>query len=328
MCSKTGLDGVEPQPKPERRPGVHLGLGLELRACRGRRTDALRALDVGADAAAAREHLSHGDGAVQVELVVVGQRRGQRRGQIQLVLLDAAEAQAVAAVPQAVRLLQVEGHVVVRAGRTERLRAGQLSHRRRGREQSRPVGGGCRGDRRSQDVVVGVNGRQTRRHGEIRLLLLRLGLLLLTAIILKHNKNKQIQYTPSFKSGSEGVDSFPKTAALALYIPQSEVNPKVSVIFRTEEFMLKFFSFFLFNVNRSTALGFEMKVSCESGVFHEHVTTLPATIRGIGIFYPSACLPSQTSTENPGAVLRRRFTQTAGLAFNPKKASQLPWTCN
>lgn len=188
MCSKTRLDDVEPQPKPERRPSVHFGLGL---ACRGRRADALRALDVGADAAAAREHLSHGDGAVQVELVVVGQRHGQRRGQIQLVLLDAAEAQTVATVPQAVRLLQVEGHVVVRAGRTERLRAGQLSHRRRGREQSRPVGGGRRGDRRSKDVVVGVNGRQTRRHSEIRLLLLRLGLLLLTAIILKKTRSNR-----------------------------------------------------------------------------------------------------------------------------------------
>lgn len=164
-------------------------------ACRGRRSEAVRALDVGADAAAACEHLSHGDGAVQVELVVVGERRGQRRGQVQVMLLEAAEAQTLAAVPQAVRLLQVEGHVVVRAGRAERLRAGQLARRRRGREQGRPVGGGCRGDGRSQDVVVGVYGRQTRRHGKVRLLLLRLGLLLLTAIILKHDKNTGIQYT-------------------------------------------------------------------------------------------------------------------------------------
>lgn len=165
---------------------------LDLQACRGRRSDALHALDVSTDAAAACE-LSHGDGAVQVELVVVGQRRGQRRGQwrwqLQLVLLDAAEAQTLATVPQAVRLLQVEGHVVVCAGWAERLRAGQLAHRRWGREQGRPVGGGRRGDGRSQDVVVGVYGRHTRRHGEVRLLLLRLGLLLLTAIILKHKKN-------------------------------------------------------------------------------------------------------------------------------------------
>lgn len=154
-------------------------------------------LDVGADAAAACEHLSHGDGAVQVELVVVGQRRGQ----LQLVLLDAAEAQTLAAIPQAVRLLQVEGHVVMSAGRAEGLRAGQLACRRRGREQGRPIRGGRRGDGRSQDVVVGVYGWQTRCHGEIWLLLLRLRLLLLTAIILQHNKSKGIQDTPSLNSG-------------------------------------------------------------------------------------------------------------------------------
>lgn len=174
-----------------------------LQACRGRRSDALPALDVGADAAAACEHLSHGDGAVQVELVVVGQRCGQRRGQwrgkLQLVLLDAAEAQTLATVPQAVWLLQVEGHVVVCAGRAERLRAGQLACWLWGREQGRPVGGGHRGDSRSQDVVVGVYRWQTRRHGKVRLLLLRLGLLLLTAIILKHSDNNLIQDTPSYK---------------------------------------------------------------------------------------------------------------------------------
>lgn len=166
---------------------------MDFQACRGRRSGALHALDVSADAAAACEHLSHGDGAVQVELVVVGQRcgqrRGQRRGQLQIVLLDAAEAQTLAAVPQAIRLLQIEGHVVVRAGWAERLRAGQLANGWRGCEQGRPVWGGRRGDGRSQDVVVGVYGRQARGHSEVWLLLLRLGLLLLTAIILKHNRN-------------------------------------------------------------------------------------------------------------------------------------------
>lgn len=95
--------------KSKRSICANLRFGLQ--AYRGHR------LDIGADAAAACEHLPHGDGAVKVELVVIWQRRGQ----LQVLLLNAAVAEALAAISQAVRLREVKWHVVVRAGRAERL---------------------------------------------------------------------------------------------------------------------------------------------------------------------------------------------------------------
>lgn len=74
-------------------------------------------LDISADATATCEHLPHGDCPVEVELVVVGQWRGQ----LQLMLLNAAVTEPFTTVSHAVRLLQIERYVIVSAGRAERL---------------------------------------------------------------------------------------------------------------------------------------------------------------------------------------------------------------
>lgn len=97
-------------------------------------------------------------------------------------LLDTAVADAVAAVPQSVRVLQVEGQLMVRARRAECLRARQFTRQRRCEEGGAVGIGG--GGRRRHNVVIGVYRREAGRHSEVGLLLLRLRLLLLTAIIL------------------------------------------------------------------------------------------------------------------------------------------------
>lgn len=56
-----------------------------------------RQLDIGADATAALEHVSHGDGARQLGLAVVCDV--DRHWQVQFLLLDAAVADALPSVP-------------------------------------------------------------------------------------------------------------------------------------------------------------------------------------------------------------------------------------
>lgn len=209
-------------------------------------------LDVGADAAAAGEHVPHGDGTRQVGLAVVCEGDGD--GQLQvlllklllLLLLHAAVADPLAAVPQPIglvvvvelqrlwrrqrllqllqllkllqllllggdrrrRWLEVEGQLVVCAGRAEGLRARQFPGQGRGGEEGGAIGdggrggggggsadrgGGSSGGRRRHDVVVGVHRRQTRCDSKVGLLLLRLGLLLLTAVVLAEERRSVSQ---------------------------------------------------------------------------------------------------------------------------------------
>lgn len=81
-------------------------------------------LDIGADATAALEHVSHGDGAGKLWLTVVCDV--DRHRQVQLLLLDTAVADPLPSVPQAVWLvvqlrgwrlrlgrLQVKGKLIV-----------------------------------------------------------------------------------------------------------------------------------------------------------------------------------------------------------------------
>lgn len=148
-------------------------------------------LHVGADAAAACEHVPHGERARQVGFAVVCDV--DRHGQVQVLLLDAA-VDPLAAVPQAIglmverrlgrgRRLEVERRLVVRARRTEGLRACQFPGQGGSGEKGGAIwdGGGGRG---RHNVVVGMDGREAGRDGEVRLLLLRLRLFFLTAIIL------------------------------------------------------------------------------------------------------------------------------------------------
>lgn len=120
-----------------------------------------------------------------------------RHGQVQVLLLDAA-VDPLATVPQAIGLmverrlgsggrLEVERRLVVRARRTEGLRACQFSGQGGSGEKGgaiRDGGGGGGGGRGRHNVVVGMDGREAGRDGEVRLLLLRLRLFFLTAIIL------------------------------------------------------------------------------------------------------------------------------------------------
>lgn len=85
--------------------------------------------------------------------------------------MHAAVANAFAAIPQTLRLLQVKRQLVMRAGWAVGLRACQFSRLWWG-EEGGPIEGGCHGDGRRQDVVVGVDRRQARRNREVRLLLL------------------------------------------------------------------------------------------------------------------------------------------------------------
>lgn len=60
-------------------------------------------LDIRADATAALEHVSHGDGAGQLGLAVVCDVHRHR--QVQFLLLDAAVADALPSIPQPIRLV-------------------------------------------------------------------------------------------------------------------------------------------------------------------------------------------------------------------------------
>lgn len=149
-------------------------------------------LHVGADAAAACEHVPHGERARQVGFAVVCDV--DRHGQVQVLLLDAA-VDPLATVSQAIGLmverqlgrrgrLEVERRLIVRARRAEGLRAGQFPRQGRSGEQGGAIRDGGGGSRGRHNVVVGMDGREAGRDGEVRLLLLRLRLFLLTAIIL------------------------------------------------------------------------------------------------------------------------------------------------
>lgn len=71
-------------------------------------------LDVGADAVG--DHLPHGDGADEVELLV---EASQVHGQFQVLLLHSPVADPAAAIAQPLRVLQVEGQRAAGAGRAE-----------------------------------------------------------------------------------------------------------------------------------------------------------------------------------------------------------------
>lgn len=140
-------------------------------------------LHVGADAAAACEHVPHGDGARQVGLSVVCDV--DRHWQVQVLLLDAAVVDPLAAVPQAIGLvverrlgrrgwLEVERRLIMRARRTEGLRARQFSCQGGSGEKGGAIWDGGGGGRSRHNVVVGMDGREVGRDGEVRLLLLRL----------------------------------------------------------------------------------------------------------------------------------------------------------
>lgn len=150
-------------------------------------------LHVGADAAAACEHVPHGDRARQVGFSVVCDV--DRHWQVQVLLLDAAVVDPLATVPQAIGLvverrlgrrgrLEVERRLIMRARRTEGLRARQFPCQGGSGEEGGAIWDGGGGGRSRHNVVVGMDGREAGRDGEVRLLLLRLRLFLLTAIIL------------------------------------------------------------------------------------------------------------------------------------------------
>lgn len=150
-------------------------------------------LHVSADAAAAGEHVPHGDRACQVGFAVVC--NVDRHWQVQVLLLDAAVVDPLAAVPQAIglmvewrlgrrRRLEVERRLIVRARRTEGLRARQFPCQGGSGEKGGAIWDGGSGGRSRHNVVVGMDGREAGRDGKVRLLLLRLRLFFLTAIIL------------------------------------------------------------------------------------------------------------------------------------------------
>lgn len=168
-------------------------------------------LHVGADAAAACEHVPHGDGARQVGFAVVCDV--DRHWQVQVLLLDAAVVDPLAAVPQAIGLvvqrrlggrgrLEVERRLVVRARRTEGLRACQFSRQGGSGEEGGAIGDGGGGGRSRHNVVVGVDGGEAGCDGEVRLLLLRLGLFFLTAIILGREEDTGFDVKTSKRSTS------------------------------------------------------------------------------------------------------------------------------
>lgn len=99
-------------------------------------------LDVGADAVG--DHLPHGDGPDEVELVV---QAGQVRGQFQVLLLHSPVADPAAAVAQPLRVLQVEGQRAAGAGWAEGVRALAPARWRRGGVAGWPVGLGEEGRR-------------------------------------------------------------------------------------------------------------------------------------------------------------------------------------
>lgn len=72
----------------------------------------------------------------------------------------------------------------MRARRTEGLRACQFPCQGRSGEKGGAIWDGGSGGRSRHNVVVGMDGREAGRDGEVRLLLLRLRLFFLTAIIL------------------------------------------------------------------------------------------------------------------------------------------------
>lgn len=179
---RTGLTGLNHTALDRTPPPPHPGSLVQVQ------------LHVGADAAAACEHVPHGERARQVGFAVVCDV--DRHGQVQVLLLDAAVVDALAAVPQAIGLmverrlgrrgrLEVERRLIVRARRTEGLRAGQFSCQGRGGEKGGAIWDGGGGGRSRHNVVVGMDGREAGRDGEVRLLLLRLRLFFLTAIILE-----------------------------------------------------------------------------------------------------------------------------------------------
>lgn len=168
-------------------------------------TSTFAQLNISADAAAARKHFPHGDWAGQVWLTIVW--NVNRHWQVQILLLDAAVANTFSTIPQSFwlvvdllrrRRLKVERQIIVRARWTEGLRACQFSSQRRGGENGGAIGHGGGGSRRRHNVVVRVNRWDAGRDSKVRLLLLRLWLLLLTAIILERGKKRRL------KRGREG----------------------------------------------------------------------------------------------------------------------------
>lgn len=172
-------------------------------------------LHVGADAAAACEHVPHGDGARQVGFPVVCDvdRHWQVQVQVQVLLLDAAVVDPLAAVPQAIGLvverrlgrrgrLEVEGRLIMRARRAEGLRACQFSCQGGSGEKGGAIRDGGGGGRSRHNVVVGMDGREAGCDGEVRLLLLRLGLFFLTAIILEREEDTGFDVKTSKRSTS------------------------------------------------------------------------------------------------------------------------------
>lgn len=163
-------------------------------------------LHVSADAAAAGEHVPHGDRARQVGFAVVC--NVDRHWQVQVLLLDAAVVDPLAAVPQAIglmverrlwrrRRLEVERRLIVRARRTEGLRARQFPCQGGSGEKGGAIWDGGSGGRSRHNVVVGMDGREAGRDGEVRLLLLRLRLFFLTAIILVGEED--VRFDTEFK---------------------------------------------------------------------------------------------------------------------------------
>lgn len=147
--------------------------------------------NIGADAAAALEHLPHGNRPCKVWFPVVG--NVYRHWQVQtLLVLDAAVADPLASVPQPIwrvvelrlRRLEVERQIIVCASGAKGLGACQFSSQWRGGEEGRAIWDGGSGGCCRHNVVIGVNRREARRYCKVWLLLLRLRLFLLTAIIL------------------------------------------------------------------------------------------------------------------------------------------------
>lgn len=140
-------------------------------------------LHVSADAAAACEHVPHGDRARQVGFSVVCDV--DRHWQVQVLLLDAAVVDPLATIPQAIGLvverrlgrrgwLEVERRLIMCARRTEGLRACQFSCQGGSGEKGGAIWDGGGGGRSRHNVVVGMDGREAGCDGEVRLLLLRL----------------------------------------------------------------------------------------------------------------------------------------------------------
>lgn len=153
----------------------------------------LQLLDVSADAVG--DHLLHGDGADEIELLV---EAGQVHGQLQVLLLHSPVADPAPAVAQPLRVLQVEGQRAAGAGRAEGVRALAPARRGCGGVAGGPVGLGEEGGGVGLRVVAvmlgcwrcrrsGQSQGPGRRHaGELRFLLFPLlRLLPLTAVVLE-----------------------------------------------------------------------------------------------------------------------------------------------